>query len=80
MPVFDIGEPRVDVFLLGVWLSGGEKSVEIRRIRLVLPMVLELMEVDVVPLDGSSRRGRGLECCRHAQISPKRVTRGTGNP
>ena len=69
VPVFDISQARIDVFLLRVGLRLGEKAIEIGGIRLVLPMVLEGVDVDLRALG----RGRGgLERRRHYSISPER--------
>src|SRR6267378_4790482 len=77
MPVFDIGQTRVDVLLFGVGLRGRQQTIEVRRIRFVLPMMLEGMDVDLRAL---GRRLGGLERRRHDSISPKPVGFCTGNP
>ena len=50
--VFDVREPGVDVFFLVVRLRRGEKAIEIGRVRFVLPVVLEGMDVDLATLWG----------------------------
>lgn len=49
MAILDIGQARVDIFLLPIRLGSSEDAVEIRRIRLILPMVLESMHVRLGP-------------------------------
>jgi hypothetical protein len=70
MPVLDIGETRIDVFFLRIGLGRREQAVEVRRVRLVLPVMLERVYVDLpdVPL-----RLWGLERRRHVSISPERA-------
>src|SRR5450759_5865979 len=47
VPIFDVRQSGVDILLLGVRLSRGEKAIEIGRVRFVLPVVLERMNVDL---------------------------------
>jgi hypothetical protein len=63
MPVFDIREPGIDVFFLGVRLRRGEEPIEIGRVRFVLPVVLERMNIGIAGVRGCFA---GLERCRHA--------------
>jgi hypothetical protein len=67
VPVLDIGEARIDVFLLRVGLGSGEQSVQVSCVRLILPVVLEGVYVDLP--DIRTRLG-GLEHRRHDSISP----------
>ena len=50
--VLDRGQAPIQVALLRVFLRVGEKPVQVRRVRLVLPMVMEGVEV------GGSAAGR----------------------
>ena len=71
VPVLDVGQARIDILLIRVGLSGSEQAVEIRRVRLILPMVLERVYVDlpdIRPLPG------GLERRGHDSISPEPPT------
>ena len=61
--VLDVGEPGIDVFFPGVRLCRGEEAIEIGRVRFVLPVVLERMNID---LAGMRRCFAGLERRRHA--------------
>ena len=45
VPVFNFGKPRVDVLLAGIGFSSGENAVEERGVGLVLPVVLESVDV-----------------------------------
>jgi hypothetical protein len=45
VPVFDLGQAAIEVFLFGIRLGVRQQSVEVRRVGLVLPMVLEGVEV-----------------------------------
>ena len=45
VPVLDLGEAPVEVLLLRVRLGVGEQAIQERRVGLVLPMVLEGVEV-----------------------------------
>jgi len=70
VPVFDIRQACVDILLLRVRLGGAEETVQVRRIRFILPVVLERVYVDLP--DTSARLG-GLECRRHGSISQQPV-------
>src|SRR5687768_10656044 len=73
VPVLDIRQPRINVLLLCVGLGGREQAIEIRRVCLVLPMVLEGVDVDLP--DTRPRPGcGGLDRRRHDSISPEPVT------
>jgi hypothetical protein len=63
VPVFDVREPGIDVFFPGVRLRCGKEAIEIGRVRFVLPVVLERMNID---LAGMRARLAGLERRRHA--------------
>ena len=65
--VFDIREPGIDVFLLGVGFGGGEQSVQIRCVGFVLPVVLERVDIERAV---AWRRLAGLERRGHYSISP----------
>src|ERR1019366_1555040 len=45
MPVLDFCEPRIYIPLPCVRFGAGENAIQIRRIRLILPMMLERMNV-----------------------------------
>ena len=75
--ILDIGEPRINVFLFRVWLGLSKEAVEVRCVRLILPMVLEFVDVDRLP---ACSPGRRLQCRSHTEISPPRAVFGTGNP
>ena len=78
VPVFDVGEPGIDVFFLGVGLRRGEEAIEVGRVRFVLPVVLERMNID---LAGVRRCFAGLERRRHAfNITRPRRFCTAGNP
>ena len=53
VPVFDLGEPPVQILLLRVRLGVGQEPVQIRRVGFVLPMMGEGVEI------GRRRRGGG---------------------
>ena len=56
VPVFDFGQPAIEVLLLRVGLGVGEQAIQIRRIGFVLPVVLEGVEVGSVrPCSGRLR-------------------------
>jgi hypothetical protein len=57
--IFDVGQAAIDVLLLRVRLGLGEEAVEKRRVGLVLPVVLECVEVGGAGRNWF-RRGR---CC-----------------
>ena len=67
VPIFDVGEAGVDVLLFWIRLGCGEDTIEVSSIRLVLPMVLEGVNVDLgrVRWCGARLQQRG-----HASISP----------
>jgi hypothetical protein len=75
--VLDISEARINVLLFGVRLSGGEEAVEVGCVRLILPVVLEFVDVDLLPACSPRRR---LQCRSHTEISPHQAGFGTGNP
>jgi hypothetical protein len=60
--VFDIRQPGIDVLFLGVRLRRGEKPIEVGRVRFVLPVVLERMNIGIAGVRGSFA---GLERRRH---------------
>lgn len=70
VPIFDIGQPGIDVLLFRVRLRRGEKAIEIGRVRFILPVVLEGMDVDLAALRGCFA---GLKRRRHSSISPGRA-------
>jgi hypothetical protein len=81
--IFDVGEARIDVFFLRVRLGCGEEAIEIGGVGFILPMVLELVDVDLVRWGLSARGGGGgggLQGRSHPEISPKQLRAGTGNP
>ncbi|HMH24993.1 MAG TPA: hypothetical protein VK542_00260 [Gemmatimonadaceae bacterium] len=76
--IFDVREPGIDVFFLGVRLGGGEEAIEIGGVRFVLLVVLERMNID---LAGVRRCFAGLERRRHAfNITRPRRFCTAGNP
>src|SRR4029077_5432402 len=78
VPIFDVSQSGVDVFLFWVRLGRSEKAVQIGRVRFVLPVVLERMDVDLEALWGCFA---GLKRRRHSSISPSRASFCTGgNP
>ena len=46
VPVLDLGEPAIQVALLRVLLGVGQQPIQIRRVGLVLPVMVEGVEVD----------------------------------
>ena len=77
VPIFDVGQARIDVLLFRIGFRGGEEAVQIRRIGFILPMVLERVYVDLGTLGPCLG---GLERRRHFSISPDPVLFCTGNP
>ena len=69
VPVFNIGKPRVDVFLFRIELRRRENAIEVRGISFVLPVVLERVNVDFRFL-GRRRGWPRFDRRRHASISP----------
>jgi hypothetical protein len=47
VPVFNVGQPGVNVLLLRIRLRRGEDAIEVRGVSFVLPVVLERVDVDV---------------------------------
>ena len=47
VPIFNVGKPGIGVSFFRIRLGGGENAIEVRGIRLVLPMVLERVNVDL---------------------------------
>jgi hypothetical protein len=47
MPILDISQPRIDVFLLGVRLCRGEKTIQVCGVGFVLPVMHEGVDVDL---------------------------------
>src|SRR5674476_1223540 len=78
--VFNVSQTPIDVLLGWVRLGIGQKAIEIRRIGLVLPMMLECVEVGGVGLRffrwGERGHGRNMTSwrrrCRIADIRPPR--------
>src|SRR4029079_5170017 len=64
MSVLHLGEARVDVLLLLIRLGVGENPIEIGRVSLVLPVLLDRMEVGL----GNLALWR-VEHRRHSEIS-----------
>src|SRR5436190_1357936 len=70
MAIFDVSQSGVDVSLFRIRLRSGEDSIEVRGIRLILPMMLKRVNVDL----GFLRRGgAGLQRRGHASISPSKA-------
>ena len=62
VPIFDVRQSGIDVALFGVRLRRGEKAIEMGRVRFVLPMVLERVNVDLANVRGCFA---GLQRRRH---------------
>src|SRR3954468_8098597 len=78
--VFDFGETAVKVFLRSVWLGVRKKTVEIRGVRLVLPMMREGVEVGVGRLTGR-RVGGGYHKQKYDGLTRRRpANQKPGNP
>jgi len=66
MAVLYRGQPRVNVLLSRIGLGSGENTIEVGRVSLILPMVLEGVEIG---LRGVARRR--FQHRRHSEISPE---------
>ena len=77
VPIFDVRQTRIDVFLLRVGLRRGEKAIEIRGVRFILPMVLEGVYVDLATLGRRLRGARASWTCLQYRRSGPFCT---GNP
>jgi hypothetical protein len=68
VPVLDVRQSRVDVFLFRVGLRRGEDPIEIGGVRFILPMVLERVNVDLASVRwcfaGLQRRGHAFNITR----------------
>src|SRR6476619_8612362 len=72
--IFDARQTRVDVLLLPVRFGVGEDAIEIRLVRLVLPVVLVRVNVYrmIIARIGFGAGGRArFQRGRHASISPR---------
>jgi hypothetical protein len=77
VPVLDDREACIDIFFARIGLRRRKKAIEIGGVRLVLPVMLEGVDVHL----GLSRRGASrLEDCRHSAISPEPNVFCSGNP
>ena len=62
VPVFDLGEPPVKIRLLCIGLGSGQQSLQVGSVGLILPMMLEDVEVRRTVIDrGDGRLGGGHE-------------------
>lgn len=62
MAIFDSGQTTIDVLLVRILLRLSQQPIKKRSVGFVLPMMLESVEVDAVPV--GFRRG-WLECGGH---------------
>ena len=69
VPIFDVSEPGIDVFLFWIRLRRGQNPIEVGGVGFILPMVLERVDVDRGRC-GRSWCGAGLQGGRHSSISP----------
>lgn len=71
MPVLDIGQACVDIFLVRVGLRIGKDAVQERGVRLILPMVRESVDVGFVPFAALwfERRSHAVKYVRTARRS-----------
>src|SRR5688572_11052654 len=77
VPVLDISEALIDVFLSRVRCGGGKQTIQVGRIRLALPWVLECVYV-YLRCPGFCLRG--LEGRRHSSNIAEAGVFCTGNP
>ena len=58
VPIFDVRQSRIDVFLFWIRFRGGEDAIQIGGIRFILPVMLERVNVD---FGGPGWGGAGLQ-------------------